>query len=569
MSASERVGAAYRRIEEVDRPEVWICLRPEAQALAEAEELEARLAAGEDLPLAGQTLAVKDNIDVAGMASTAGCPAYAYEPTADAGAVARLRAAGALVLGKTNLDQFATGLVGTRSPYGAVRDMRRPDHVSGGSSSGSALAVALGIADLALGTDTAGSGRVPAAFQGIVGLKPTRGLVPCTGVVPACRSLDCVSLFARTLAEAQAALAAITGPDPADPLSRAIPADAPLAAPPAPRVGVPAPEELPGLTDSARRAFVAAAESLREAGAEIVAVDPAPFLAAGKLLYEGASVAERHAAVGEFVQAHPEEVDPTVREIVLAAAAPSASQLFADRQRLDALALRARAIFEFTDALLLPTTTRQPTIAAVEADPLGANSALGLYTNCANLLDLCAVAVPGGEADGGQFGVTVMAPAFADAVAADVARLLGGEEHSSAPLPLGSGAIELFVAGAHLSGQPLNQQLTERGARLIGPAETAPTYRLYALDTTPPKPGVVRVDEGGASLPGERWALSPAALGTFLAAIPQPMALGEVELADGCSVVGFLCEPAALEGARDITALGGWRAYLSAEAVSP
>ena len=561
MSAAERVREAYRRSGEVDRPEVWIHLRPEAEALAEAEAVDARVAAGEELPLAGATLAVKDNIDVAGMPTTAACPAFAYQPATDATAVARLRAAGAVVLGKTNLDQFATGLVGTRSPYGAVRDAFRPEYVSGGSSSGSGAAVALGVADLALGTDTAGSGRVPAAFGGIVGLKPTRGLVPVGGVVPACRGLDCVSVFAPALAPAEAALALIAGPDPSDPLSRPLPADARLAAPPTPRVGVPEPQSLAALTPAARAAFAAAAERLREAGAELVGLDPEPFLAAGALLYGGAFVAERHAAVGEFVAAHREEVDPTVREIVLAAAAPTASELFADRERLDVLALAAHAAFESADALLFPTTTRQPTIAAVEAEPVAANSALGAYTNFVNLLDLCAVAVPAGEADGGRFGVTVVAPAFADAVAADVAARLVGEQLPAGPAAGGRG-IELFVAGAHLSGQPLNHQLTERGARLLGPARTAPAYRLFALDTEPPKPGVVRVGEGGAALPGELWLLSPAALGSFLAGVPQPMALGEVRLEDGRGVVGFLCEPAALEGARDITAHGGWLAYL-------
>lgn len=556
----DRVHAAYRRLEEVDRPEVWIHPREEEGALAEAERVEARLAAGEDLPLAGTTLAVKDNVDVAGMPTTAGCPAFSYEPRDDAPAVARLREAGAVVLGKTNLDQFATGLVGTRSPYGAVRDARRPEYVSGGSSSGSAVAVALGVADLALGTDTAGSGRVPAAFQGIVGVKPTRGLVPVLGVVPACRSLDCLSVFAPELATAEAALALLAGPHPEDPLARRPPADAPLAAAPNPRVGIPRSDELPGLTAATRAAFAATAERLAGAGATLVPFDPAPFVEAGELLYGGAFVAERHAAVGGFVEAHPTEVDPSVREVVLTAAEPSAAELFADRERLDRLALRARGTFESSDALLLPTTTGQPTIAAVEEDPLGTNARLGLYTNGANLLDLCAVAVPAGEADGAQFGVTVLAPAFADAVAADVAGLLTGE--GPAAEAVAATGIELFVVGAHLRGQPLDHQLTERGARFLGEADTAAGYRLFALGTEPPKPGMVRVAENGASIPGERWLLPPAALGAFLAEVPPPMALGQVLLADGTRVVGFLCEPAALAGARDITALGGWRAYL-------
>jgi allophanate hydrolase len=427
MTAVERVLAAYRSIAEADRPEVWISLRPEAEALADAEGIDARIAGGEELPLAGATLAVKDNIDVAGIPTTAGCPAFAYTPERSAPAVQRLRDAGAVVLGKTNLDQFATGLVGTRSPYGAVRDARRPEYVSGGSSSGSAVAVARGQVELALGTDTAGSGRVPAAFQGIVGVKPTRGLVPVLGVVPDCRTLQCVSVFARDLMAAEQGAALMAGFEPDDALSRARPVDAPLTAPPRARVAVPAPEALPGLSPATREAFAATAARLERAGAELVSLDPAPFLEAGELLYGGAFVAERYAAVGAFIEAYPSEVDPTVAAIVAAASSIPAWQLVADGERRDRCALAARRVFAAADALLLPTVSHQPTIAEVLADPIGENGRLGVYTSCANLLDLCGVAVPAGEADGGCFGVTVMAPAFHDAVAADVARLLTRE----------------------------------------------------------------------------------------------------------------------------------------------
>ena len=323
-----------------------------------------------------------------------------------------------------------------------------------------------------------------------------------------------------------------------------------------PRVGAPSSAALADLTDEGRAAFAVARESLATAGAEIVDVDPSPLLEAGALLYGGAFVAERHAAVGAFVESHPDEVDPAVRQIIDGASSATASEYFADAERLDRLALATRRLFADLDAILLPTTAAQPTIAAVEADPLGENAKLGIYTTNTNLLDLCAVAVPAGEADGGRFGVQILAPAFHDAVAADIAGLLIGQAPEAPPA-----GIELFVAGAHLSGMPLNHQLTERGARLVGEARTAPHYRLYALATEPPKPGVVRVADDGASLPGELWALSPAALGTFLAAIPQPMALGEVELDDDRTVVGFLCEPLALEAAEDITFFGGWRAY--------
>ncbi len=428
-SATERVEAAYERIAEVERPEVWIALRRFEHARADAAAIDELVAAGEQLPLAGVTIAVKDNIDVAGMPTTAGCPAFAYTPASSAPACSRLAAAGAVVLGKTNLDQFATGLVGTRSPYGVVRDARRPAYVSGGSSSGSAVAVALGIADLALGSDTAGSGRVPAAFQGVVGIKPTRGLVPTLGVVPACRTLDCVSVFARELAEAELAVDLMTGPAPGDPTARSWPADAPVGAPAASRVARPAAATLTELTPAGARAFEAAADALAAAGAELVESDLEPFLEAGRLLYEGAFVAERFDAVGAFVVAHRAEVDPTVGAIIAAAGSIPESAVAADHERLAALRLAAGHELAGADALLVPTAPFQPTIAEVAAEPLAVNTRLGTYTNFCNPLDMVAVAAPAGEADGGQFGVTVMAPAFADRVAADIARLLVSDEH--------------------------------------------------------------------------------------------------------------------------------------------
>jgi allophanate hydrolase len=559
VTPSAAVRAAYERIVAADRPEVWIALRPPGDALADAAAVEARLAAGEELPLAGRTLAVKDNIDVAGLPTTAGCPAYAYTPDITAPAVESLVAAGAIVLGKTNLDQFATGLVGTRSPYGAVRDARRPDRVSGGSSSGSAVAVALGMADLALGTDTAGSGRVPAAFQGLVGIKPTRGLVSTLGVVPACRTLDCVTVFARELRLAERALAIMCGTAAADPTSRTWPAGAPLGAPPEPRVGIPADGQLDALTPAAARAFDAAVARLAEAGARIVEIDLEPFLAAARLLYDGAFVAERHAAVGAFVAAHRDEVDPTVGAIVAAAGGLPAHALVSDGERLDMLRLDAATQLAAVDALLLPTAPGQPTLAEVAADPVGVNSRLGTYTNFCNLLDMCAVAVPAGAADGGNFGVSVLAPAFCDRVAADVAGALAGPGHAG----WGPPGIGLFVVGAHRGGQPLNAELTTRGARLLRTTVTTADYRLHRLGTEPPKPGLVRVERGGASIEGEVWALPPAGLGSLVAALPAPMALGRVRLAGGATSVGFLCEPAAVEGAEDITVYGSWPAYLA------
>lgn len=554
-----RVERAYARIAEVGRPEVWIALREEGEVAREAAVVDAAL------PLAGRLLAVKDNIDVAGLATTAGCAEFAYTPTEDAPAVARLRAAGAVVIGKTNLDQFATGLVGTRSPYGAVRDARRPEFASGGSSSGSAVAVALGIADLALGTDTAGSGRVPAAFGGIVGVKPTLGLVPTRGVVPACRTLDCVSVLAPTVADGYGALWIMAGRDdsdaPAAARTRTWPSDAPLAAPGAVRVGVAADAVVSGyLSPDARAALSAAAEQAEALGFELVGVDVSPLLAAAELLYDGAFVAERHAAFGAFAATHPAAMDPTVRAIVEAAGLPSASTLVADGERLDGLRRRTAQLFADVDVVMLPTVPGQPTIAEVAADPLGVNARLGTFTNFANLLDLAAVALPAGMADGGQFGVTLLAPAFGDALLEDLAARMRDEPRSDA----GPGGLELFVVGAHRTGQPLNRQLVDAGARPRGVRRTAACYRLVALDTSPPKPGLVRVQEGGQAIEGELWEVPAGALGPFLSALPGPMALGRVLLSDGHETTGFTCEAWALEGAADITAHGSWPNFLTA-----
>ncbi|QES09905.1 allophanate hydrolase [Streptomyces venezuelae] len=543
-TALERVRAAYARIAQVDRPEVWIDLRPQQDAEADAASVDARTAADERLPLAGTVLAVKGNIDVAGLPATAGCPSYAYLPDADAPAVARLRAAGAVVLGTTNLDQFATGLVGTRSPYGAVRNAVDPAYVSGGSSSGSAVAVALGIADFALGTDTAGSGRVPAAFNGIVGLKPTPGLVPTEGVVPACASLDCVTVFARTLPDAEQALSLMAAP--------AEPAAAPPRSPGPWRIAIPDARQLGELDKGWAEAFEEAAVRLADAGAALLPVDLEPFTEAAAMLYEGAFVAERYAAVGAFVDRHvgSPDLDPTVAGIISRARDVPAHLLYADRERLAALRSRALASLGDADALLLPTAPGHPSLAEVAADPLGANARLGRFTNSTNLFGLAAVAVPAGEVAGRPFGVMLIGPAHTDERLARVAALLTGPP------------LHVVVVGAHLSGQPLNGQLLALGARFVRTTTTASAYRLYALDTEPPKPGLVRVRAGGAAIEAEVWRLPAEGLGALLASLPRPMALGSVELADGGFLPGFLCEPEAVEGAREITAYGGWRAAL-------
>ncbi|WP_329240586.1 allophanate hydrolase [Streptomyces canus] len=542
-----RVRAAYDRVEAVDRPEIWIDLRPREEVEREARTIDERLAKGERLPLAGRLFAAKGNIDVAGLPTTAGCPSYAYHPEADAPVVAGLRAAGAIVLGTTNLDQFATGLVGTRSPHGAVRNAYDPARVSGGSSSGSAVAVALGIVDFALGTDTAGSGRVPAAFNGIVGLKPTRGLVPTAGVVPACASIDCVTVFARTLPEAEQALSHMaTGTAPALPGRR-----------PGPwRIAVPAREQLGELDEGWAQAYEAAVAQLAAAGATLLELDLSPFTDAAAMLYEGAFVAERYTAVGTFVDkataAGDDSLDPTVAGIITRARDLPAHQLYADMDRLAALRSRALAELADADALLLPTTPGHPTLAEVAADPLGANARLGRFTNSTNLFDLAAAAVPAGEVNGLPFGVMLIGPAYTDERLARIAGLLQPE-------------TRLAVVGAHLTGQPLNPQLLALGARLDRTTTTAPVYRLHALRTTPPKPGLVHVGEGGAEIETEVWKLPAAGLGRLLSTLPRPMALGSVRLADGTDVPGFLCEPSALTDAEDITSFGGWRSYLNAE----
>ncbi|MDV3127079.1 allophanate hydrolase [Mycobacterium sp. 21AC1] len=573
MTAVERVRAAYAAIAEVDRPEIWIFLRPLADALADAESVDVAVAAGADMPLAGLTAAVKNNVDVAGLPTTAGCPSYASTPAVtDAPVVTLLRAAGAVVIGATNLDQFATGLVGTRSPHGAVRDARRPDRISGGSSAGSAVAVALGLVDVAIGTDTAGSGRVPAALQGIVGIKPTYGVVSTGGVVPACRSYDCVTVFARDLDTADAAMGVMAGPG-----ARPFPPDAPLGAPERPVVAVP--RDLPGLSQAWRTGFLRACDRLADRDVTLREIDLTPFLEAARLLYDGGLVAERYDAVGEFIDAHRGEVDSTVGEIVSAAGTVSAATLLRDRRRLDELTVMALAALDGCDALLLPTTTEHPGIADVAGDPIAVNSRLGTYTNFCNLMDLCAVAVPSGMAGDDQFGVSVIARSGADAVAMDVARLVTAPSdpvaaagavtlagHSCGvpwPARAGISTTALLVVGAHLRGQPLAWQLTGRGARWAGPALTAPLYRLTRLDTTPPKPGLMRVGpDDGVAIGGELWLVGTAMLGDFLAALPDPMALGPVTLSEGTQVVGFTCALDAWRDGVDISRHGDWPTYL-------
>ncbi|WP_194816900.1 allophanate hydrolase [Nocardia sp. XZ_19_385] len=559
LSPTERVAAAYRRIAEVDRPEVWITLRAEADVTADAAAVERRLADGESLPLAGTLVAVKDNIDVAGLPTTAACPEFAYTADVSAAAIERLVTAGAVVLGKTNLDQFATGLVGTRSPYGAVRHAQHPELISGGSSSGSAVAVALGLADIGIGTDTAGSGRVPAALHGIVGIKASLGIIPAHGVVPACVDYDAVTVFAADLDRAVAAAAIMAGPEARDPRSRAWPADVRLAAPQVPRLAVPRGADLTALDPSYREAFTNTLAAVADSGATTEEVDISSLLDAARLLYDGAIVAERYAAVGAFLDTAPAGADPTVAAIIGAARATTGPGFAQDLDTLAKARVAALELLAGFDGLLLPTTTEHPSITAVQADPFGINRRMGTYTNFCNLLDMAAVAVPGAPtADGKPFGVMVVVPAFADQVAVDIAARVTGSE---APALIDQG-VDLAVFGAHLRGQPLHWQLEQIGARFAGEIRTTDAYRLTALDTVPPKPGLVRHGPGlGAPILGELFRVSPAGLGSFLAALPAPMALTSINLADGREVIGFACTFDAAQAATDITAYGGWKAF--------
>jgi allophanate hydrolase len=525
-------------------------------------------------PVSGLTFAIKDNIDLAGVPTTAACPGFAYIPAESAHVVARLIAAGAIPAGKTNLDQFATGLVGTRSPSGAPRNVFNPDYISGGSSSGSAVAVATREVDFSLGTDTAGSGRVPAAFNQIIGLKPTKGRLSTRGVVPACRSLDCVSIFARDIATTARVLSAAEGFDPADPFSRPTPSPSPISRRPSPIIGVPRADQLEwfGNTESPSL-FAAALDRLRSLGIEIIEVDFSAFLDAARLLYEGPWTAERYAAVGEFIEKHsstPEAaraagLDPVVSKIILGGKAPSATDCFRATYRLAELRRAADTIIASVDALVAPTAGTIYKVSEIEADPVRLNSNLGRYNNFMNLLDLCGLTVPAGRYSFGPgFGITFIAPAWNDeALLALGARYLGEPALTAAA----TDTITLAVCGAHLRGQPLHKQLTALGARFITTTTTSPSYRLYALaNTTPPKPGLARVSAGesGAPIAVETYALTPEAFGRFTAGVPAPMVIGNAELIDGTWVKSFLCEPHALTGAADITAHGGWLAYLGA-----
>ena len=568
-SAAAVAEEALARIESYDavQPQIWISRASREDVLAAARAVDARVAAGEALPLAGVPFAVKDNIDVAGSETTAACPAFAYSPQADATVVARLLAAGAVCMGKTNLDQFATGLNGTRSPYGAPRNAYNLAYVSGGSSSGSSVVVAAGLVPFALGTDTAGSGRVPAAFQHLIGFKPSKGRWSTQGLVPACRTIDCITVFTDDTADARLVDQIAAGFDAADGYSKPL-ADRALT----PRtIGVPRRDQRVWFGDGeAEYLYDRALEALGK-DATIVEIDLEPLLEAAQLLYGGPWVAERTAAMAPLLDDNPGAIDPTVREVVEQGRDYSAVDLFNGIYRMADLKRHADLMWGEIDILAFPTTGTTYRVAEMLAAPVALNSNLGRYTNFVNLLDMAAVAVPAGaRGNGTGFGITLIGPADTDRALLDAADAYLAAAALPAPPPLDlegrMQTVKLAVVGAHLKDMPLHWQLTSRNATFVGAFETAPHYKLYAIaDSVPPKPALVHSDDG-AAIALEVYELGVAEFGSFVVDVPAPLAIGNVTLADGTSVKGFVSEPRALTGAEDITHLGGWRAYIAQKA---
>lgn len=573
LRVREAMEHVLAQIDAAPERNVWIARLPRESVMSYVEALERR--SPEELPLYGVPFAIKDNIDLAGVPTTAACPQFAYVPGRSATVVQRLIDAGAIPVGKTNLDQFATGLVGTRSPYGACSNSFDPAYIAGGSSSGSAVAVATGLVSFALGTDTAGSGRVPAAFNNIIGLKPSCGLLSAHGVVPACRSLDAVSIFALTAADAETVLEVALGLDEADAFSKpivlAVPKPDPL------RIGVPSLDQLDFFGDEEYRAlYEAACKRAKALGASLIPIDIAHFLEAARLLYEGPWIAERYAAIQSFIDSQPQALHPVTRQIIEGGARPSAVDFFKAQYRLQELKRLTSLVWREVDLLLLPTAGTIYRIEEVANDPIRLNSNLGFYTNFVNLLDLAAIAVPSGfRRDGLPFGVTFVATAAQDrtllAWAArfhveSVSQLGALAEPVPTPEPRTDATtdIQVVVCGAHMSGLPLNHQLRDRNARFIRATRTAPRYRFYALPGGPPhRPGLVRVNDGGTEIEVEVWSIPQEHFGSFVADIPAPLGIGKVELEDGTQVSGFLCEAYAVADALDISHLGGWRAYLA------
>jgi allophanate hydrolase len=572
FTPTDVIELALQRADQAVQRHVWITRLSRDQLLRYARAVER--SSIDELPLYGIPFVIKDNIDLAGVPTTAGCAEYSYVPAKSSAVVQSLLDAGAIPLGKTNLDQFATGLVGTRSPYGACRNSFNPDYISGGSSSGSAVAVATGLASFALGTDTAGSGRVPAAFNNIVGLKPSVGRISTRGVVPACRSLDCVSIFALTTDDAATVLSVAEGFDSQDPYSRVV-GDAAIGGR---RFGVPRPDQLKFFGDQEyARLFNQAIARIDSLGGSLIQIDFTPFLDAARLLYEGPWVAERYAAVEGFIHRHASAMHPVTRQIIEAGKSPSAVDAFKAEYRLMSLKRASEEVWGRVDVILTPTAGTIYEIARVDAEPIQTNTTLGYYTNFMNLLDLTGVAIPAGfRSDGLPFGVTIagrsatdhallalageLQHAFVDTLGAVKWAMPERTESASATC---ESYTPVAVCGAHMDGLPLNRQLRERGGHLVRSTRTAAKYRLFALSGEPPRrPGLVRMSRGGNSIAVEVWAVRSAEFASLVEGIPAPLGIGKIELHDGERVPGFVCEAYATEAAVDITELGGWRAYL-------
>ena len=532
---------------------IWIYRLSKEEIFSYVEELAS--VPVDSLPLWGIPFAIKDNIDLAGVPTTAACPDFSYQATESATVVQRLIDAGAIPVGKTNLDQFATGLVGVRSPYGTPANALNQDYIPGGSSSGSAVAVALGLCAFSLGTDTAGSGRVPAAFNGITGLKPTKGLLSTCGVVPACRTLDVVSIFANDVEQAQAVLSVAKGYDVDDPYS--IDEDTLFIEKPASlRIGIPQRKDLAFFGneeyETAFREYVAALSA--QPDIEVMEVDFSDFLEAARLLYEGPWLAERFVAIEEIITSRPEVLHPITRAIIEKGDSAKATDAFKAEYRLATLKRKAYQLLQMVDVMLTPTTGTHFTKEEVEADPLGSNSKLGYYTNFMNLLDLSALAFPVASLSKNlSFGVTIFGERLADDFLVDVARSIQNMDTKT---------VSVIVCGAHRKGLPLNHQLVDLGATFVAELQSAPVYRFYALDTVPPKPGLIKVDKGGVSVLVEEWKMPLENLGTFLSLIPAPLGLGKVSLADGREEIGFIAEAAVPAYAKDISELGDWKKFL-------
>ncbi|MGB0370751.1 MAG: allophanate hydrolase [Opitutales bacterium] len=552
----EVLTSLVEKIKSSDNPKVWIY----ALSLEEIEPWIARLegASPDSLPLYGVPFAIKDNIDLAGIPTTAACPEYAYTPEKSATVVENLIAAGAVPLGKTNLDQFATGLVGVRTPYGTPVNPIAPDRVPGGSSCGSAVALSEGFVSFSLGTDTAGSGRVPAVFNKLWGVKPSRGRLSNTGLVPACKTLDCISIFAFDAEGAKLALSAAEGFDESDAYSQ------PVINKPVPTesvLGIPQPDQLMFFGDAQYdEAWVAAKAELKAKGWTLREVDFSPFIQAARLLYEGPWVSERYAAIETFLKEQPESVFPVTRQIISGGGDHSARDAFVSTYKLAELKRKSEAAWEGVAAIVTPTVGGFPTLEDMEKDPVGPNSQLGYFTNFMNLLDLSALAVPAGEAPSGlPFGITYIAPRDSDQALLEIASKGPVDTSMSSPE-----TVSIILFGAHMSGLPLNTQVLGLGGTFVGEVKTAEKYKMvYLPEPKPHRPGIVKIGEGGVSIACEEWSFPAESVGAFLASISTPLGLGQIELSDGRYVHGFLCEPYAADAAEDISSSEGWRAYLA------